>query len=214
MTPATVTAGLLITKSGHFRISDWVGWFLITFGIRFLIDLKQTTNIPSWKFLCVVGGLGAGILFSAKRFAIQSSVVSIDLPFAGAMYSFFRAFGQTIGAAIAALILQNAFKRNVEQNAYSRYAEAWSLDSSTFVEILKTWSSEGGEGIMKAVVAQSYVESPQMVKIVMYIFADVPLLLSLAFVKQLSLEMVWTQIRASGYDDERKAVDGVTHLSS
>ena len=96
----------------------WVGWFLITFGTGLLIDLKQTTNIPTWKFLCVVGGLGAGVLFSAKSFAIQSSVVSIDLPFAGAMYSFFRVFGQTIRAAIAGLILQNTFKRNIEQTAY------------------------------------------------------------------------------------------------
>lgn len=88
------------------------------------------------------------------------------------------------------------------------------MDASAFVEIVKTWSSEGGEGIMKAVVAQSYVESLQMVKIIMYILAGVRFLLSLAFVKQLSLESDLDTDEGFRYDDERKAVDRVSHLSS
>lgn len=153
-----------------------------------LTNLKQATNTPSWIFLCVVGGLGAGVLFSAQSFAVQSSVASADLPFAGAMYSFFRAFGQTIGVAIAGAIFQNTFKKKIEQTAYPQYAEAWSLDASAFVQIIKAWSSEGEEGTMKAIAIQAYMESLQLVWIVMCILAGTTLILSLVFVKKLSLE--------------------------
>jgi hypothetical protein len=59
-----------------------------------LIYLKQSTNVPSWIFLSLVAGTGTGMLFSAQGFAAQCSVSNADLPFAGAIYSFFRAFGR------------------------------------------------------------------------------------------------------------------------
>jgi len=59
-----------------------------------LVYLKQSTNMPSWIFLSLVAGTGTGMLFSAQGFAAQASVSNTDVPFAGAMYSFFRAFGQ------------------------------------------------------------------------------------------------------------------------
>lgn len=191
-----------------------MGWFLTTFGIGLLIYLKQDTNIPSWICLCLVGGLGTGILFSSQGFAVQSSVASVDLPFAGAMYSFFRAFGQTLGVAISGVIFQNSFKRKLKQTAYAQFAEAWSLNASAFVQVVKTWSSEGDEGVMKAVVVKAYVDSLQTVWIVMCVVAGISFIASLIFVKELSLEKDLDTDQGFQYDHDRKVVDSEASASS
>ena len=95
--PAAVIVGLVIAKTGRYRPSLWIGWFLTVLGMGLLIYLRKGTKMPSWIFMSLVPGFGLGMLFSAQGFAAQSSASNEDLPFAGAMYSFFRAFGQTLG---------------------------------------------------------------------------------------------------------------------
>ena len=83
--PAAVVVGLVITKTGRYRPSLWIGWFMTTVGMGLLISLKQSTSTPSWVFLSLIPGCGMGVLFSAQGFAAQASVSNADLPFAGAM---------------------------------------------------------------------------------------------------------------------------------
>jgi hypothetical protein len=40
------------------------------------------------------------MLYNAQGFAAQASALAANLPFAGAIYSFFRALGQMLGVAI------------------------------------------------------------------------------------------------------------------
>ena len=179
-----------------------------------LIDLKTSTNVASWIFLCLPGGVGAGVLFSAQAFAVQSTVTNADLPFANAMSSFFRSFGQGLGVAIAGVIFQNTFKRKIEQTAYSKYAAAWATDASAFVQVVKAWSSEGDEGIMKAVVVEAYVKSLQMVWIVMCIFAAVVFITSLIFVKEISLDRDLDTDQGFRYENVKAAHDREAGLNS
>lgn len=186
--PAAVVVGIVITKTGRYRPSLWIGWFLTTFGLGLLIYLKESTNTPSWIFLSLVAGTGFGILFSAQGFAAQASVSNADLPFAGAMYSFFRAFGQTIGVAISGSIFQNIFKQKLEKTAYAIYASEWSKDASAFVQVVKLWSNTGEEGVMKQVVIEAYVESLRFVWLIMCVLAAAAFMASVCFTKELSLE--------------------------
>ena len=62
------------------------------------------------------------MLFSAQGFAAQASASNADLPFAGAMYSFFRAFGQTLGVAISGVIFQNVLKKKILAIVYLTFA--------------------------------------------------------------------------------------------
>lgn len=157
--PAAVIIGFVITKTGRYRPSLWVGWFLTTFGMGLLIYLQKSTTIASWVFLSLVAGTGLGMLFSAQGFAAQASASNADLAFAGAMYSFFRAFGQTLGVAISGVIFQNTFKKKILATTYLAFAESWSRDASSFVQVVKAWSDIGEEGVMKEAVIIAYVES-------------------------------------------------------
>ncbi|TVY20686.1 Efflux pump FUS6 [Lachnellula arida] len=186
--PAAVMVGIIITKSGRYRPSIWIGWFLTTFGMGLLIYLKPSTNTPSWIFLSLVGGFGTGMLFSAQGFAAQASSSNADLPFAGAMYSFFRAFGQTLGVAISGVIFQNTFKQKIKATVYSSFADEWSREASSFVQVVKAWPHEGAKGAMREVVIKAYVDSLRMIWVVMCVLAGVAFLCSLIWVKEISLE--------------------------
>jgi hypothetical protein len=186
--PAAVTVGIIITKTGRYRPSIWFGWFLTTFGMGLLIYLKQSTNTPSWVFLSLVAGVGTGILFSAQGFAAQASASNADIPFAGALYSFFRALGQTLGVAISGVIFQNTFKNKIEKSAYAMYADEWSRDASSFVQVVKTWSTEGSQGVMRGIVVQAYVESLRMVWMIMCVLAGIMFVANVLWTEEISLK--------------------------
>ncbi|KAH8601292.1 major facilitator superfamily domain-containing protein [Bisporella sp. PMI_857] len=201
--PAAVVVGLVITKTGRYRPSIWIGWFLTTFGMGLLIYLKESTNTPSWVFISLVPGAGMGILFSAQGFAAQASVSNADLPFAGAMYSFFRALGQTVGVAISGVIFQNTFRKKLLNTAYAAQADEWSKDASALIGVVKEMSTVGEEGIRKQVLVHVYVESLRMVWIVLCALAGVAFIASILFTAELSLERELETEQGFRFDDEK-----------
>ncbi len=208
--PAAVVVGIVITKTGRYRPSVWIGWCLTTLGMGLLIYLKTATSTPSWIFLSLVAGTGTGMLFSAQGFAAQASASNFDLPFAGAMYSFFRAFGQTLGVAVAGVIFQNTFKRKIQNTAYKMFADEWSRDSSALVQVMKAWSREGEEGIRRAVVVEAYVESLRMVWIIMCAIAGVTFICSLVWTAEISLERELETEQGFIHEKKKKATDSET----
>ena len=202
--PAAVVVGLIITKTGRYRPSLWIGWFLTTLGMGLLIYLQQSTNMPSWVFLSLIAGTGLGMLFSAQGFAAQASASNADLPFAGAMYSFFRAFGQTLGIALSGVIFQNSFKKKILATVYSSFADEWSRDASSFVQVVKAWSDIGEEAVMKEVVIRAYVESLRMVWCVMCMLAGAAFIASLVWTDELSLERELETEQGFRYDVEKQ----------
>ncbi len=114
--PATIVVGLLVTKTGRYRWAIWTGWVLTIAGCGLLYLLDVHTTTPQWIFLNIVVGLGTGILFASMNFAIQASASQVDVAFAVAMFSFFRAFGQSVGVAIGEVIFQNAMRKDMMGN--------------------------------------------------------------------------------------------------
>ncbi|KAF4628694.1 hypothetical protein G7Y89_g9459 [Cudoniella acicularis] len=181
-----------------------IGWFLTTLGMGLLICLNQSTNIPSWIFLSLVAGIGLGMLFSAQGFAAQASASNADLPFAGAIYSFFRAFGQTLGVAISGVIFQNVLKKKILATTYSTFADEWSRDTSSFVQVVKAWSNIGEEGVIKEVVIKAYIKSLRMVWCIMCVLAGVAFIASMVWTREISLERKLQTEQGFRYNSEKK----------
>jgi hypothetical protein len=99
------------------------------------------------------------MLYSALSFGTQASASTANLPFASALYSFFQAFGQTLGVAISGAIFQNVFKKKLLATVYSTFADEWPRDASAFVQVVKAWSDIREEGVVKGVVIRAYVKS-------------------------------------------------------
>ncbi len=181
--PAAVVTGILITKTGHYRAPIWAGWTLTTLGTGLLYLLDVNTPTVSWIFLNLVSGLGMGMLFPAMAFAIQASSTNADLAFAVAMYSFFRAFGQSIGVAIGGSIFQNTMQ--IKLLAYpllAPMADEYSRDASALVQIIKQMTP----GQAKDELIQGYADSLKVVWIVMCAMSAVALASSVA-IKALDL---------------------------
>jgi len=213
--PAAVIVGLVVTKTGRYRPSLWIGWFHTTLGMGLLIYLDQATNIPSWIFLSLVSGTGLGMLYSAQGFAAQASASAADLPFAGAMYSFFRALGQTLGVAISGAIFQNVFKKKILVTKYSTFADEWARNASSFVQVVKAWSDVGEQGMMKEVVIKAYIESLRVVWCVMCVLAGATFIASLVWTREVSLKRELETEQGFIYDDYRKRrTDGASSASS
>jgi hypothetical protein len=163
-----------------------LGWVLTTVGLGLLILLRENTTTPQWIFLSLTAGFGTGILYSAQSFAVQASASNSDLPFAAAMYSFFRSLSQTFGVACGGAIFQNAFKHKLSLNPILRAKSGeWARDASAIVQIVKSLPDNNKT---KSDIVAAYVDSLRIIWMVMCVLASGALLLSFIFVKDISLD--------------------------
>ena len=126
-------------------------------------------------------------MYSAQSFAVQASASNADLPFAGAMYSFFRSFGQTFGVAIGGVIFQNRLTSILLASSNPvlvANAQDWARDASALVEVIKLLQDKA----VKQELVTAYVDSLRVIWEVMCALSGVILVLSITFTKDISLD--------------------------
>ncbi|MCJ1413683.1 hypothetical protein MMC32_000007 [Xylographa parallela] len=183
--PAAIVAGVLITSTGRYRWSLWLGWSLTVLGMGLLAILDVNTSTVSWIFLNIVSGLGLGILWPACSFGAQAAASNADLPFAAAMFAFFRVLGQTIGVAIGGLIFQNELQAQLlTYPSLAADASALSKDSSALVQLLKAMPEDS---IEKAEIITCFVKALRTLWIALTAISALGLFCSF-FIKGLTLD--------------------------
>lgn len=166
-----------------------------------LILLKPDTTTVEWIFLNLVGGLGTGMLFPAMAIATQASAMSKDQAYASNIFSFLRAFGQTIGVAIGGVIFQNQMKKKMLTfPLLADKAAEYSKDAAGLVEIIKALPA----GEMKDQLRESYTDALKYIWIVMTVFAAVALIAS-AFTKAYPLDRALET--EQGFKEKRRSKD-------
>ena len=171
--PASVGTGIAIAMTGKYRWANRAGWVLATVGMGLLIVLKPNTSTVAWIFLNLVGGAGTGILFPAMALAVQASVTAQDQAYAANMFSFLRAFGQTLGVAIGGVIFQNQMrKKMLTFPLLADLAGEYSRDAAGLVKIIQDMPA----GEMKEQLRESYTDALKYIWIVMVVFSAVALL--------------------------------------
>ncbi|KAJ9648613.1 hypothetical protein H2201_000944 [Coniosporium apollinis] len=134
----SIVTGTAISITGHWRWAVWTGWFLTTLGCGILIKLEEDTSTVGWVFMNIISGLGTGMLFPSMAMATQASASNEDQAHAVAMFTFIRAFGQTVGVAVGGVIFQNQMKKQLLMYPLlADMAEEYSRDASGLVEIIK-----------------------------------------------------------------------------
>ncbi|OCL11843.1 MFS general substrate transporter [Glonium stellatum] len=174
--PAAIVVGATIAITGRYRWAIWAGWALTTLGMGVLVDLKVATSTVQWIFMNLVAGLGTGILFPSMAIAVQASATSANQAYAASMFSFLRAFGQTLGVAVGGVIFQNQMKKKLL--AFPLLADKaveYSRDASGLVQIIKAMPA--GEAKQQLLV--SYTDALRYVWIVMCALSAVALAASL-----------------------------------
>lgn len=182
---------------------NWVGWGFLTFGNGLLIYLDTDTSTVSWIFLNLVGGVGAGMLFATMLIAVQASSSSEDQAYAANMFSFARAFGQTLGVAIGGVVFQNqAKKKMLTYPLLAEKADAYSRDAAGLVELIKELP---GDSLVKLQLRESYTEGLRYVWIVMTVFAFVGFVMNF-WIKAYSLDAALAT--EQGFKEKKKVKDG------
>jgi EmrB/QacA subfamily drug resistance transporter len=199
--PAAAIVGTVIAKTGKYQWAIWAGWFLCTFGNGLLIYLKADTKTVAWIFLNLVGGIGTGMLFPAMAITTQAAAQSKDAAYASTIFSFLRAFGQTLGVAIGGVIFQNQMKKKMlTYPLLADKAAEYSQDAAGLVQIIKALPA----GDMKDQLRESYTDALRYIWIVMTVFAAVALIASL-FTEAYPLDA--THETEQGFQEKRKSKD-------
>lgn len=182
--PAAVVVGVLVTLTGQYRWAIWGGWFLTCFGTGILILLDVHTSIPAWIFIMLIPGLGTGMLFPSLQFGVQAATPNKDTASAVALFTFLRAFGQTVGVALGGVIFQNEIKKQIQSHPLiASHAVEWSADASGLVTVIKAMQ----EGAVKQELIKSYADALKVVWIFICAISAVGLFASL-FTKHFSLD--------------------------
>ncbi|KAI9852378.1 MAG: hypothetical protein M1838_000900 [Thelocarpon superellum] len=200
--PASVIVGIIVSRTGHYRWSLWSGWVLTCGGMGLLYLLDVNTSTVSWIFLNLVAGLGTGILFPSMAFSIQASVPTKDVAFAVALFSFFRAFGQSIGVAVGGTIFQNEMRRKLLTHPIlAGDADQYATDAASLVQVINQMDVANPQ---RTPLVQSYADALKTVWLVMCALAAVALLTSF-FVKSYSLDQAHDT--EQGFQHQRKPKD-------
>jgi hypothetical protein len=154
--PGAITTGILVTKTGRYRWAVWCGWDITISGLGLIIIIDVESSTVAWIFILIVAGVGLGMAFTALSCAVQASVKVEDLAIAVAMFSFFRALGQTLGVASGGMISQN--RRRTDLLTYPQlrsHATQYSKYATKLVDIINTIP----DGADKQDLRQAYSDS-------------------------------------------------------
>lgn len=204
--PMSVIAGLVVTKTGHYREILWTGWSFATLGLGLMCIIKAETTVISWIFITLVPGIGLGLLFTSLRFSVQAAAPPVDLTFAVALFAFFRGFGQSLGVAMGGLIFQNQmFKNLLTYPELANHAHEYSRDAASLILILKALPA----GEMKHDLAKAYTDSLRVVWGVCAAFAGIAFIMSF-WVKHYTLDVALQTEQGFMHEKRRAEVeDGV-----
>ncbi|KAL6156252.1 hypothetical protein ACJQWK_09664 [Exserohilum turcicum] len=136
--PCAMITGIAISKTAQYRWANWLGWCLTVLGMSFLVCLKSDTSTGVWIVLCLVGGVGLGILYPAMLIAVQASSSTENQTYSTNLFTFFRAFGQALGIAVGGVVFQNMMERRMlSKPLVSDMAKEYSRDAVGLVQIIK-----------------------------------------------------------------------------
>jgi hypothetical protein len=153
-------------------------------GLLWLLD--PGISIPGWIFTTLVSGLGLGLLFPSMAFSIQAAVDVKDIAFGVAFFSFFRAFGQSIGIAIGGTIFQNQVRQKIlGYPLIAPMADAYSQDATSLVRIIQSMA----DGDAKIQLIQAYADALKIIWVTMCALAGVAMIASF-FTKGYSLDQI------------------------
>lgn len=185
--PTTAITGVLIAKTGRYRLIVWTGWILLTTGCGVLALLDVKTTAVQWIFINIVSGFGLGALFTSQSVATQAATEDQHKAIVSGLTPFFRTIGQAFGIVVCGTVFQNAFRSRLldttsaELHEYSNQLVVNSIMVGDVVDKLKAGTAEREE------LVYAYNQALHSVWWTLTAFAGAAGVLSL-HIQQISLE--------------------------
>lgn len=117
-------SGLIISKSKHYLLVVWIGYFFWTLGMGLLFLWSVDSSISSIIIALIVSGMGVGATFQPTLIAIQAQSFRKDRAIVIATRNVIRSFGGAVGLAVASTILSNFYiKKLVKYGSLYGFSE-------------------------------------------------------------------------------------------
>lgn len=109
----SIIAGLVITKTGRYKLQTLFGLLLMGAGFWMLVRLDYEASELDLTVAMVVFGIGLGIAMQVYTLIVQNAAARRDLGIATASTQFFRNVGSTVGTAVFGTIMAGGLAANI-----------------------------------------------------------------------------------------------------
>ncbi|KAF2689724.1 MFS general substrate transporter [Lentithecium fluviatile CBS 122367] len=107
--PGSAVAGVILSKTGHYRPLHAAGFLLLTLGPGLNALLDRNTHTGVWAILQIIDAAGRAMILPTTLPAVLAPLAEKDVAAATGVYSFLRSFGYVWGITIPSIIFNNRF---------------------------------------------------------------------------------------------------------
>jgi EmrB/QacA subfamily drug resistance transporter len=154
-------SGLIISRTGRYRVFPIVGTGLITVGLLLLSRMGLGTSSVAGALYMLVLGIGLGCVMQVLVLLVQNAVPYSELGVATSGATFFRSIGGSFGTAIFGAIFSNVLVGNLIRHLGTAKLPAGVSSASVTPAILHQLPAAVHHGI-----AAAYAESIQTVFVI------------------------------------------------
>ncbi|KAJ6586264.1 MFS general substrate transporter [Mycena vulgaris] len=126
ISPTAIVEGVLIAKTGRYRLITLGGWLLMVLGLGLFINLGVLTPLGLIVLYQLVLGAGIGFLYSTTFIVLAPLPISKNAS-AVSLLTFMRTFPQAWGVAVGQTILQNQLRIHLPASVVAQFAHASDL---------------------------------------------------------------------------------------
>jgi EmrB/QacA subfamily drug resistance transporter len=127
MFSASIGSGIIISKTGHYKIFPIIGMSLATVGIYLLSTMNSDTPQLVTSLYMIIVGMGMGFCMQTMVLIVQNSVPAKDVGAATASNNFFREIGISLGVSIFGSVFASRLTEQMSQFPSSSSGDAHSL---------------------------------------------------------------------------------------
>ncbi|KAI9734666.1 MAG: hypothetical protein M1834_002267 [Cirrosporium novae-zelandiae] len=202
--PAGIIAGILISKTGHYRIFHFLGFGLMTLSTGLFSLVTNHSPTVLWIIFQLIFGIGSGVIFTSCLPPILASLPASDTAVGVATWAFLRSFGSVFGIAIPSTIFNfhvNSLLGLVDDTPTRALLANGGAYQHASAKFLKSLSNRP---VLQDEVFHVYIDSLHLVWLVSIAFAGLGIPLAL-FVEGLKLS---SDVQSDfGLDDHKPQVD-------
>ncbi|KAG1877930.1 MFS general substrate transporter [Suillus subalutaceus] len=109
----SAVSGIVVTRTGSYRPTMWLGWSVMTLGWGLMIMLESTSTNAEKEIYPLIAALGIGCLFQTPLIGLQAAMPLKDMATSTSAFVFLRTLGGTIGITIGEAIISSVLQQKL-----------------------------------------------------------------------------------------------------